>query len=136
MTSSSGGRSKPSGATRTPGTWPATGTGWSVPTSCPTSRSWSGGRSAGPSPGRSSSGSSSTSGTLAFLTVHTGRMEAACVQTKDAAHYVAALRLFHRRHRHLRGVYLIHDNDGSHIAGETQDYLRKHRRWWRVCPTP
>lgn len=73
---------------------------------------------------------------LAFLTVHTGRMEATCVGTKDAAHYVAALRHFHRRHRHLRGAYLIHDNDGSHIAGETQDYLREHRRWWRVCPTP
>jgi hypothetical protein len=73
---------------------------------------------------------------LAFLAVHTGRMAATCVETKDAAHYVAALRHFRRRHRHLNGVYLVHDNDGSHIAGDTQDYLHEHRRWFRVCPTP
>lgn len=73
---------------------------------------------------------------LMFLAVHTGRMEAECVGVKDADHYVAALRRFRRRHRHLRGVYLIHDNDGSHIAGETQHYLHECRDWWRVCPTP
>ena len=73
---------------------------------------------------------------LAFPAVHTGRMEATCVRAKDAAHYVAALRHFRRRHRHLRGVYLVHDSDGSHIAGDTQEYLRAHRDWWRVRPTP
>lgn len=73
---------------------------------------------------------------LAFLAVHAGRMAATCVGTKDAARYVAALRHFRRRHRHLNGVYLVHDNDGSPTAGETRDYLHEHRRWFRVCPTP
>jgi len=73
---------------------------------------------------------------VVFLAVHSGRMEAECIETKDASHYIEALRRFRRRHRHLTGAYLIHDNDGSHIAGVTDDYLHEYRTWWRVCPTP
>ena len=71
-----------------------------------------------------------------FLVVRTGRMEAECIDTKDADHSIGALRHFRRRHRGLEGAYLAHDGDGSHIAGDTQDYLRQYRRWWRPCPTP
>jgi hypothetical protein len=73
---------------------------------------------------------------LVFLVVHTGRMEAVCLDTKDAGHYIRALRHFRRRHRGLKGVYLIHDGDGSHTAFDTQDYLHHCGKWWRPCPTP
>ena len=73
---------------------------------------------------------------LAFLVVHSGRMEAACVETKDAAHYIEELRGFRRRHRHLRGVYLVHDGDPSHTAAATEDYLAACDGWWRSRFTP
>jgi hypothetical protein len=73
---------------------------------------------------------------LNFLIVHTGRMEATCVKTKDAAHYVSELKRFQRRHQQLRGVYLIHDGDPSHTAALTRDYLRSSRGWWRHRFTP
>ena len=41
---------------------------------------------------------------LAFLVVHSGRMEAACIEAKDAKTYIKELARFRRRHRHLRGV--------------------------------
>jgi hypothetical protein len=73
---------------------------------------------------------------LAFLIVHSGRMEAACVERKDAAHYIAELAKFRRRHRHLRGAYLIHDGDPSHTAAATADYLAGSGGWWRSRLTP
>jgi hypothetical protein len=73
---------------------------------------------------------------LAFLIVHSGRMEAACVGTKDAEHYIEELGKFRRRHRHLRGVYLIHDGDPSHTAAATGDYLAGCKGWWRSRFTP
>ena len=60
---------------------------------------------------------------LFFLIVHSGQMEAACFDAKSAEHYVQELRAFRHRHRHLRGVYLIHDNDPTHTAAKTRDYL-------------
>jgi DDE superfamily endonuclease len=72
---------------------------------------------------------------LFFLVVHTGKMEAVCLPSKSAAHYTTALRQFHRRHHHLRGVYLIHDGDSIHTGGITPDYLRS-CRWWRERLTP
>ena len=57
---------------------------------------------------------------LNFLIVHSGRMEATCIETKDAAHYIEELERFRRRHHHLRGVYLIHDGDPSHTAGRSK----------------
>lgn len=73
---------------------------------------------------------------LFFLVVHSGDMELAYLPVKDAAHYVAALRRFRRRHRNLQAVYLIHDNDGSHIAEATQGYLADCTAWWRPQFTP
>ena len=72
---------------------------------------------------------------LAFLILHTGQMEAYCPARKDAAHYIEALRQFHRRHRHLRGVFLIQDGDPSHTAKATQRYFDDHP-WWRPRFTP
>jgi len=73
---------------------------------------------------------------LLFLIVHTGRMEIAVEATKDAEHYIAEQRAFHRRHRGLKGVYLIQDGDPSHTAGATQAYWAGCRGWWRPRFTP
>jgi hypothetical protein len=73
---------------------------------------------------------------LVFLIVHTGQMEAVCFDSKSAIHYTEALRHFRRRHRHLRGVYLIHDGDSTHTGGCTPGYLSDFRHWWhpRLLP--
>lgn len=57
---------------------------------------------------------------LVFLIVHTGQMEAVYLENKSAARYTLALRHFRRRHRHLRGVYLIHDGDSTHTGAAHQ----------------
>jgi hypothetical protein len=74
---------------------------------------------------------------LVFLVVHTGRMELSVLGANDAAHYIQALRQFHRRHhRRLKGVFLVHDGGPSHIAAATRDYLAGGGVWWRVRLTP
>jgi DDE superfamily endonuclease len=73
---------------------------------------------------------------VTFLIVHTGAMEAACLGANDAEHYIPALERFRRAHRRLRGVFLIHDGGGSHVAAETADYLAGCRGWWRPRLTP
>jgi DDE superfamily endonuclease len=73
---------------------------------------------------------------LVFLIVHSGRMEAECLVNKSAVNYTAALRHFRRRHRHLRGVYLIHDGDSTHTGDCTPGYLKEFGHWWheRLLP--
>lgn len=73
---------------------------------------------------------------VVFLIVHTGQMEAVCFANKSAVHYVEALRRFRRRHRHLTGVYLIHDGDPTHTGGCTPGYLSQFGHWWhpRLLP--
>jgi transposase len=73
---------------------------------------------------------------LLFLIVHTGRMEVAVEVKKDAEHYVRELRAFRRRHRGLKGVFLIQDGDPSHTAGEVREYWSSCRGWWRPRLTP
>jgi DDE superfamily endonuclease len=73
---------------------------------------------------------------LFFLIVHTGRLEVAVEATKDADHYIQELRAFHRRHRRLKGVFLIQDGDPSHTAGNTAAYWSGCRGWWRPRFTP
>jgi hypothetical protein len=73
---------------------------------------------------------------LLFLIVHTGRMEVAVEGTKDADHYIRELRAFRRRHRGLKGVFLIQDGDPSHTAGDTATYWSGCRGWWRPRFTP
>jgi hypothetical protein len=60
---------------------------------------------------------------LNILIVHSGRIEATCIERKDTAHYIEQLERFRRRHHQLRGVYLTHDGDPSHTAGRTRDYF-------------
>ena len=73
---------------------------------------------------------------LLFLILHTGRMEAAVVERKDAGHYVEQLRRFHGRHRGLKGVFLIQDGDPSHTSSETAAYWAECHHWWRPRFTP
>jgi hypothetical protein len=73
---------------------------------------------------------------LNFLVVHSGRMETAVVERKDADHYVRELRAFRRRHRRLRGVFLVHDGDPGHTAADTESYLNGCDGWWRPRVTP
>lgn len=73
---------------------------------------------------------------LFFLMVHSGRMEVAVESSKDAEHYIRELKAFRRRHRGLKGVFLIQDNDPGHTAGNTVEYLTGGRDWWRPRNTP
>jgi DDE superfamily endonuclease len=73
---------------------------------------------------------------LVFLVVHTGRMRIVVLEKNDAANYILALEEFHRRHRQLRGIYLIHDGGPSHIAGTTAEYFDGGHGWWRPRLTP
>ena len=73
---------------------------------------------------------------LVFLIVHSGRMAAVCFDSKSAGRYVQELSAFRSRHRHLRGVYLIHDNDPTHTAAKTREYLASGSGWWRSRFTP
>jgi hypothetical protein len=73
---------------------------------------------------------------LAFLVVHTGRMQAVVLEQNNAANYIPALEQFRRRHRWLRGVYLIHDGGPSHTAAATADYFGGCHGWWRPRLTP
>jgi len=73
---------------------------------------------------------------LVFLTVHTGEMALAFLDQNDHEHYLPELELFHRRHKELRGVFLIQDGGASHIAAETRSYFDKGEGWWRPRYTP
>jgi hypothetical protein len=73
---------------------------------------------------------------LVFLVVHSGLMELAFLTNNDAEHYIPELKLFHRHHQELRGVYLIQDGGPSHIAGDTQRYFAESQGWWRPRYTP
>jgi hypothetical protein len=73
---------------------------------------------------------------LFFLIVHSGKMEVAVEAAKDAKHYIKELRAFRRRHRGLKGVYLIQDGDPSHTAGSTAEYWSSCQGWWRPRFTP
>ena len=54
---------------------------------------------------------------LVFLVVHSGQMEAVCPGEQECRPlHGGAVRHFRRRHRHLRGVYLIHDGDSTHTG--------------------
>jgi transposase len=73
---------------------------------------------------------------LVFLVVHSGLMELTLLEANDAEHYLPELKLFHRRHKELRGVFLIQDGGPSHIAAETGRYFDRSRGWWRPRYTP
>lgn len=77
-----------------------------------------------------------TANLLLFLVVHTGRMQIVIENGKNAQQYIRALKTFRRRHRHLRGAFLIQDGDPSHTAAATGEYWRHCDRWWRPRFTP
>jgi hypothetical protein len=77
-----------------------------------------------------------TANLLFFLVVHSGRMEVAVEAKKDAEHYTSQLRAFRRRHRHLKGVFLVQDGDPSHTAAATSAYWEGCGGWWRPRFTP
>jgi hypothetical protein len=73
---------------------------------------------------------------LLFLVVHTGRMEVVVEAKKDAQNYIQKLKAFRRRHRGLKGMFLIQDGDPSHTSGDTAGYWSGCRGWWRPRFTP
>jgi hypothetical protein len=73
---------------------------------------------------------------LLSLAVHSGRMAPAVLGANDAAHSIPALRRFRRRHRRLKGVFLLHAGGASPIAGATADYLGGGAGRWRPRLTP
>lgn len=73
---------------------------------------------------------------LLFLIVHTGQMEVGVVGKKDAEHYIEQLRCFRRRHRGLKGAFLVQDGDPGHTAGATAAYCDSCQGWWRPRFTP
>jgi transposase len=73
---------------------------------------------------------------LVFLVVHSGLMELAFLASNAAEHYLPELKLFHRQHKELRGVFLVQDGGSSHIAGDTQEYFAASLGWWRPRYTP
>jgi hypothetical protein len=73
---------------------------------------------------------------LFFLVVHSGKMEVAAEAAKDAKHYTRELRAFRRRHRGLKGVFLVQDGDPSHTAADTAEYWEGCGGWWRPRFTP
>ena len=73
---------------------------------------------------------------LTFLIVHSGAMEAVCLEANDAEHYVPALEGFRTEHRKLRGAFLVHDGGPSHVASRTGDYFAECDGWWRPRLTP
>jgi transposase len=73
---------------------------------------------------------------LVFLVVHSGLMELAFLAKNDQKHYLPELRLFHKHHQELRGVFLIQDGGPSHIGGKTQRYFADNQRWWKPRYTP
>jgi hypothetical protein len=77
-----------------------------------------------------------TANILIFLTVHTGLMEAVFLEHNNYKHYLPELKLFHRQHKHLKGVYLIQDNGSSHIAAEARRYFSQSDGWWKTRYTP
>jgi transposase len=73
---------------------------------------------------------------LVFLVVHSGLMELAFLTSNDAEHYQPELKLFHRQHKELRGVFLIQDGGSSHIAASTRSYFADSGGWWKPRYTP
>jgi hypothetical protein len=73
---------------------------------------------------------------LLFLILHSGEMEVAVEESKNAGNYIEQLQAFHSRHRDLQGIFLIQDGDPSHTANQTADYWNGCHHWWRPRFTP
>ena len=73
---------------------------------------------------------------LTFLVVPTGQREAVSLEANDADPSLPALNSFRRKHRRLRGIFLIQDGGASPIAAKTADSFADCQGWWRPRLTP
>lgn len=74
---------------------------------------------------------------LVGMTVHDGRMWAECLPKNDGEHFRPALQRYLSGFGEYKGIYLVMDNGGSHIAAETKTFLQAQTSpWVRVCYTP
>ena len=73
---------------------------------------------------------------LARLEVHTGQMQAWCLERNDGACLRAVLPDVLAPYRKLRRVHLIWDGGPSHVAADTQQFLREHHAGVRSLLTP
>jgi hypothetical protein len=73
---------------------------------------------------------------LMFLLVHSGRMQAVCLDERNANNYVTYLDRFRKSHPRLNAAYLIHDADPTHTAAWTQNDLKDQHDYWRSRFTP
>lgn len=73
---------------------------------------------------------------LARLEVHSGQMRAWCLERNDGQCLRQVLPEVLHPYRKLRRVHLIWDNAASHMAGDTQDFLRQDYPQVRLLFTP
>src|ERR1700692_2887266 len=73
---------------------------------------------------------------LVFLVVHAGLMELAFLGQNNQEHSIPKLQAFHRRHKELRGVFLIQDGGPSHIGSPTPGYFHRSEGGWKPRYTP
>jgi hypothetical protein len=73
---------------------------------------------------------------LVVLVVHTGKMRGWCLDKNDGDHLRAVLPELFRAHRDARRVHLIWDGGSSHVAQQTQLWLRRHYPRVRSLVTP
>lgn len=78
-------------------------------------------------------------GTVNFavaLMVADGHMRGWCLDRNDSAHLCTVLEQMFSELSEARRLHLIWDGGSSHIAQETQEFLRGYKGWLRVLPTP
>ena len=73
---------------------------------------------------------------LAVLILHSGEMQACCLEKNDSEHLCRALPTLLRPFRKWRRVHLIWDGGPSHASAATHTFLRSYGTWLRVLFTP
>lgn len=73
---------------------------------------------------------------VVLLIVHSGEMQACCLDKNDSEHLCRALPSLLAPLRRWRRVHLIWDGGPSHAAAATQTFLRTYGSWLRVLFTP
>jgi len=73
---------------------------------------------------------------LAVLILHSGEMQACCLDKNDSEHLCRALPKLLDAFRQWRRVHLIWDGGPSHGSAATDTFLRSYGSWLRVLFTP
>lgn len=73
---------------------------------------------------------------LAVLILHSGEMQACCLDKNDSEHLCRALPRLLDAFRPWRRVHLIWDGGPSHASAATSTFLRSYGTWLRVLFTP